>query len=131
MEIDHKAPATAEGEIHIAAPPAAVWDVISTLDAWPAWSPDIKSVNVDGPVVSGTVFRWKSGSSSLTSVLQVVDPPRELAWTGKTMGITAVHVFRFEPDGPGTRVRSEESWKGAIRRWLALLKAEVERRAPA
>jgi hypothetical protein len=34
---------------------------------------------------------------SLVSTLQVVDAPREIGWTGKSMGIQAVHVFQFEP----------------------------------
>jgi hypothetical protein len=56
------------------------------VDQWPSWNPDIKSVELQGPVQPGTVFRWKAGPSSLTSTLQVVDPPREIAWTGTTIG---------------------------------------------
>ena len=76
--------------------------VISAIDQWPSWNPDVKSVELHGPVQEGTVFRWKSGPSTLTSTLQVVDPPHEIAWTGTTMGIKAVHVFRFQanPMGP-------------------------------
>ena len=145
MDIDRTAPAIAEGEIRIAAAPEVVWDAVSDLERWPSWSPDIKSVTLDGPLAPGTVFRWRSRSTSLTSTLRVVDPPRELGWTGTTMGIRAVHVFRFEPRDGGTLVRSEESWDGllakllkgysrrtldkGIRDWLARLKAEAERRA--
>jgi hypothetical protein len=91
------------------------------------------------------VFRWKAGPSTLTSTLQIVDPPGEIAWTGTTMGIKAVHVFRFQAAGGGTLARSEESWEGLlasllksysrktlnkeIRGVLAHLKAEAERRA--
>ena len=79
--------------------------------------------------------------------LKVVDPPREIAWTGVTMGIHAVHVFHFESSDGGTRARSEESFRGlipsvfrgysrkilqrGIDRILALLKAEAERRSSA
>jgi hypothetical protein len=42
----------------------------------------------------------------------VVDPPSEIAWTGTTMGIRAVHVFRFQASAGGTLARSEESWRG-------------------
>jgi uncharacterized protein YndB with AHSA1/START domain len=78
-----------DGELQIAADPQTVFAVISTLDQWPSWNPDVKSVSVQGPVQPGTVFRRKAGPSSLTSTLQVVDPPREIAWTGTTMGIKA------------------------------------------
>jgi hypothetical protein len=81
------------------------------------------------------------------STLREVDPPNEIAWTGVTMGIHAVHVFRFERSDGGTIVRSAESFRGVIptvfRRYsrgvlqrgidgiLRSLKVEAERRAPA
>jgi hypothetical protein len=145
MEIDRSAPAIAEAELPIGASPEVVWDVISDLERWPVWGPDIESVTVEGPITPGTTFRWRSRRMTLTSTLRVVDPPRELGWTGTTMGIRAVHVFRFEPRDGGTLARSEESWAGflpkllkgysrrtigsGIRSWLARLKAEAERRA--
>jgi hypothetical protein len=77
----------------------------------------------------------------------VVDRPREIGWTGRTLGIRAVHVFRFEPKDGGTLARSDESWEGliaslfkgysrttldrGIRSILALLKTEAERRTSA
>jgi uncharacterized protein YndB with AHSA1/START domain len=145
MEINRSSPATATGEVQIDADPRAVFSVLSAINQWPSWNPDVKSVRVDGPVEPGTVFHWRSGPSSLTSTLQVVDPPHEIAWTGTTMGIKAIHVFRLVPTERGTLVRSEESWEGiipsilkaysrkvldkAIRRVLSHLKAEAERRA--
>ena len=145
MEINRNAPATAEGELGIDADPQTVFSVISAIDRWPSWNPDVKSVTVQGPVQPGTGFRWKSGPSTLTSTLQVVDPPHEIAWTGTTMGIKAVHVFRFQASDGGTLAHSEESWEGliasllkgysrrtldkGIRSILGHLKAEAERRA--
>lgn len=77
--------------------------------------------------------------------LQMVQAPREIGWTGKTMGIQAVHVFHFEPSGGGTSARSAESFRGLIpsvfKKYshgvlqrgidgiLASLKTEAERRA--
>jgi uncharacterized protein YndB with AHSA1/START domain len=145
MEINRNAPATAEAELRIDADPQTVFAVISAIDQWPSWNPDVKSVSVEGPVQPGMVFRWKAGPSSLTSVLQVVDPPREIAWTGTTMGIKAVHLFQFRASDGGTIARSEESWEGliasllkgysrktldkGIRNVLANLKTEAEHRA--
>lgn len=145
MDINRAAPAIASGEALIDADPETVFSVISAIAAWPSWNPDVKSAELDGPVEPGTVFRWKAGPSSLTSTLQVVDPPHEIVWTGRTMGIKAIHVFRFEARDGGTLARSEESWEGLIasllKRWsrrtlakglddvLAHLKDESERRA--
>jgi hypothetical protein len=144
MDINRAAPATFGSSTHIDAHPEIVYAVIADIAAWPAWNDDVRSVELEGAVEPGTVFRWKSGPSSLTSTLRVVDPPREIAWTGKTMGIDAVHVFRFEASDGGTLARSDESWDGllarvlkgysrkslerAITRVLAALKAEAERR---
>jgi hypothetical protein len=147
MDINRNAPAIAAGEIQIEADPATVFAVISAIGDWASWNPDVRSVQLDGPVRPGTSFRWKAGSSSLTSVLQTVDAPREIAWTGKTLGIRAVHVFRFHARDGGTRAQSEESWEGlipqlfkgfsrrtldaGIRNVLSRLKIEAERRAAA
>jgi hypothetical protein len=114
MDIDRTAPATAKGEIQIAAPLVTVFAVISDLSSWPAWNTDVRSMAVHDPIEAGTEFRWKSGSASLVSTLEVVDPPNEIGWTGVSMGIHAVHVFRFEPRDGGTWARSEESFRGLI-----------------
>jgi hypothetical protein len=145
VEINRSAPAIAEGRLQINADPHTVFSVIAAIAEWPSWNPDVKSVQIDDAVEPGTTFRWKSGASSLTSTLQVVDPPGEIAWTGTTMTIKAIHVFRFEPNEGGTLARSEESWDGALARLfksssrksidkaiknvLSHLKTEAERRA--
>jgi hypothetical protein len=147
MEINRSAPATAAGETQIDADPQTVFWVIAAIDEWPSWNEDVESAKLEGPLQPGTVFRWKSGPTSLVSTLQVVDPPNELAWTGKAMTIRAVHVFRFEPKDGGTLARSEESWDGVIatllkgysrktldkgiKDVLSHLKAEAERRGAA
>jgi hypothetical protein len=144
MQINRNAPATAAGELRIDADQRTVYAVLSAIEQWPSWNPDVRWVRLQGPVQPGTVFRWKAGLSSLTSTLQVVDPPHELTWTGTTMGIKAVHVFRLQPADGGTLARSEESWEGplasllkrssrktldrGIRSVLERLKAEAERR---
>jgi uncharacterized protein YndB with AHSA1/START domain len=114
MDIDRTAPATAEGDLQIAASPEVVWEVLADLSAWPRWNPDVKSMSVEGPIEPGTTFRWKSGSATLRSTLQAVEAPRELGWTGVTMGIHAVHVFRFESREGGTLAHSAESFRGFI-----------------
>ena len=55
-----------------------------------------------------------SMTSQISTSTLAVDPPSEIAWTGTTMRIKAVHVFRFEAMDDGTLARSEESWEGLI-----------------
>jgi uncharacterized protein YndB with AHSA1/START domain len=145
MEVDESAPAVASSKIEIAAPPGVVWDVIADFDSWPEWNPEVRSMSVDGPVSKGTRFKWRAGPGTITSTLQRVERPDLIAWTGKTLGMEAIHVWRFEPRDGGTLVSTRESWAGLLPRLLrgpmrkALqeslddgpphLKAEAERRA--
>jgi hypothetical protein len=145
MDINRNAPVQSKGDVEIAADPETVWKVLATIDRWPDWNPDIKSVSLDGSVAKGTRFRWKAGAWKIVSVIQNVKRARLLAWTGRMMGIKAVHVWHLEPRGAGTLVLNEESWDGLVARLLrrslqktldkanasglARLKAEAERRA--
>ncbi|HEX2694265.1 MAG TPA: SRPBCC family protein [Acidobacteriota bacterium] len=145
MEINRKAPVLSKGVIEIAADPETVWKVLATIDRWPDWNPDIKSVSLDESVAKGTRFRWKAGPWKIVSVIENVKRDRVLAWTGRMMGIKAVHVWHLEPRRAGTLVMNEESWDGLVARLLrrslqkaldkanasglAHLKAEAERRA--
>ena len=112
MAIDQRAPVIAVSELEVAAEPETVWDLLVAIERWPIWNPDVTSVSVDGAVAEGTTFRWKAGPGTITSTFTRVDPSRVLAWTGKTFGIKASHVYRLEPRNGATLVRTEESWDG-------------------
>jgi len=147
MDIDHSAPITSRGSIEIAATPLQVWAIIADIDRWPSWNTGVDKASLEGPLQPGTTFRWKAGPGRITSVLRSVETSRELGWTGKTMGIDAVHVWRLEPTQSGARLSTDESWRGwpvrlmrkrmqraldeAIAVGLGDLKAEAERRARA
>jgi hypothetical protein len=122
-----------------------VWDVLTAFDRWPSWNPEVKSMSIQGTVGEGSVFRWKAGPGTITSTIRRVEPSRLIAWTGKTLGIRAIHFWWLEPRDGRTFVRTEESYDGLVARLLrgrvqkALdsglegglqhLKAEAERRA--
>lgn len=143
-EIDERAPVVGRAEIEIAAAPEVVWDVLTAIDGWPSWNPAVKSASVDGPLQTGSTFRWKAGPGTITSTVVSVDKPRRLAWTGASFGLNATHVHTFEPRDGKTLVRTEESFDGlvarlfrgrlrktmdgALRDGLRHLKAESERR---
>ena len=145
MTIIANAPVVAAGAIEIAAQPEVVWDVMAAIDRWPSWNPDVKWASLDGELTAGSKFRWKAGPGTITSTLRCVEPPRLLSWSGQTMGVDAIHVWRLEPHGGGTLVRTQESWEGlvawvlrgrmqkmledAIAAGLHHLKAEAERRS--
>ena len=118
MDVNSNAPVVAADEIDIAASPEAVWNVLTDFESWPRWNPDVKSISVEGDLAPGTMFRWKAGPGTISSTIQEVEPPRRLAWTGTTFGIKAKHVYRLEPRGEATFVRTQESYDGFVARLL-------------
>ncbi len=140
------APVVSAAELEIDAPIDSVWTVLTTVEKWPAWNPDVKTVSLAGPFAEGSTFRWKAGPGTITSVVEHVDPPTVLAWSGRTLGIRAVHVWHLSAQNGKTFVRTEESYDGLMARVLRrslqktldaalangarYLKAEAERVAP-
>jgi hypothetical protein len=118
IDIPASAPVIARKSIVVAASPEATWAVLSDIPRWPEWNAAVARTCLEGPLARGTTFRWKAGPGMITSTIEAVEPPRLLAWTGKTMGIKAVHVHRLTPVAEGTHVTSEESWDGLVVRLL-------------
>ena len=112
MEIDWSAPITATGSVEVSASPAEVWTILSDIGDWPSWNPEVREARLKGDLAAGSSFRWRAGPGTITSVLRSVEPGRELGWTGHTMGVRAVHVWRLVRTPRGTRVTTEESWDG-------------------
>jgi hypothetical protein len=142
--INEAAPVVARSEAEVSASPGLVWDVLTAVEQWPSWNPDVKWVSIDGRFSEGAEFRWKAGPATITSTLQYVEAPTRLAWAGTTFGIEAMHVYALEARDGVTLVRTEESYDGLLARvfrgrlqrtlehslesGLGHLKAEAERR---
>ena len=143
--VNEQAPVVGAGEIEIAADPEVVWEVLTAFENWPSWNPEVKSMSMQGAVAPGSTFRWKAGPGTITSRIERVEPPRLIAWTGKTLGIRAIHFYWLEPRDGKTFVRTKESYEGlvasllrsplrktldrALADGLQALKAEAERPA--
>ncbi|MBP7705699.1 MAG: SRPBCC domain-containing protein [Candidatus Aminicenantes bacterium] len=117
IEVNRNAPVIGAAEAHIGAPIEVVWRILSDLPGWPEWNKGVSRISVDGPVKVGAEFRWGSGGMKIASRLVDVEPPQRIAWTGKMIGVRAVHVWELTESGAGTHVRTEESFEG----WLAKL----------
>ena len=116
--VNDDAPVVSRADGEIDAPVEDVWRILTAIDEGPTWNPDVASVSIDGPVAEGATFRWKAGPGTITSAVTHVEPPRLIAWTGRTFGISAVHVWRLEERGGGTHVCTEESYDGLVARML-------------
>jgi hypothetical protein len=142
--VNRAAPVLGTSETHVSAAREVVWDVLTGIAHWPSWNPDVKAVSMQGSVSEGSEFRWKAGPGTITSRLEHVEPPRRVAWSGKTLGLKAMHVYALEARNGTTLVRTEESYDGlvarlfrarlqktlddALKSGLRHLKAEAERR---
>jgi uncharacterized protein YndB with AHSA1/START domain len=143
-KINESAPVIGRSETEIDAPVETVWDVLTAVESWPAWNPEVKSMSYEGELGEGASFRWKAGPGTITSTIREINAPRRIAWTGKTFGINATHVYRLEDRNGKTFARTEESYEGlvarvlrrslqktldkALEQGLAHLKREAERR---
>ncbi|HCX22144.1 MAG: polyketide cyclase [Flammeovirgaceae bacterium] len=95
----------------INAPVDVVWNILSDISKWPEWNTDIKSVTID-QVSVGANFSWTIGGSTIKSTIRQIKEKELISWTGTTMGIKAIHVWKFEADGNQTIVTTEESMQG-------------------
>jgi len=112
MHANDNAPVFVRISLEIEAAPEKIWNIISDLEKWPAWNPKIKAVTTDGAFFEGMKFKWKAGPGIISSELKEIEQPARLAWTGKTIGIKAIHVWKLEPINGKTLVTTEESWEG-------------------
>jgi hypothetical protein len=113
--IDEAAPIVASYTLHIEAPVTRVWEVLSRPERWPAIEPAITHVRLDCGVVAGGRFTWRNGKARLTSRFAVVDPERELTWTGTGLGAKVVHRHVLEPTRDAkTSLFTEESMTGPL-----------------
>lgn len=117
MNINEQAPAKSTRELHIEATSEVVWRLLADINNWPRWNPAVSRARLDGPFAPGSIFRWKSGGSSLVSTIQDVERPTRVTWTGETFGVTGVHVWNLKAAGTGVLVSTSESFDG----WLVRL----------
>ena len=95
------------------------WDVLTAIDRWPSWNPDIKSMSIQGDLAEGSVFRWKAGAGTITSTIQRVEPPRLIAWTAGRSG-----------SGPALK-RARTALHAAVRSHCSKLCSRREQAGPA
>lgn len=120
-----------------------VWEVLSDIDNWAIWQTDINNSKLNGELKPTNTFSWNSGGANILSTLQIVDPNKELSWTGKSLGIRAIHTWKLSEQNGRTTIFVYESMEGflvglfkktfnkklnsGMQKWLDLLKIECEK----
>ncbi len=140
--IKPKAPVTCTNSIVIDSSAFEVWEVLTAINKWPEWNKAISKSRLLGPLQAGSRFKWKTGGISISSILLTVIPYTSFGWSGKSLGISAIHTWNITELKRVTEVRVEESLQGLIPRlfnriltktieknmqkWLEFLKDECE-----
>lgn len=116
------------------------FETLTNIKNWPEWNQEIKIKEFEEFDV-GSKFSWKIHGFSIHSVIQQIERPYQVTWTGKALWIKAIHNWRFEKvEKNQTIVISEESMQGFLLplfythqklhsdllNWLSRLKIQVE-----
>jgi hypothetical protein len=112
----------AEAERTIEAPPQRVFDRLVDVASWPTWMPrsfvPVLRSGTPSPLRLGDRVKVKIAGGPLPSTIRIskLVRPGEVAWRGGVRGLLwAEHRFVLEAVGDRrTRVRSIETWRGAL-----------------
>lgn len=99
----------------IAAPPDAVWAVVSDPAAFPTWRTDVQRVELLPPTPTGAAWREHAGGDAIAYAVEVSEPPRRLVTRITDAGLPfgGAWEWRIAPDGDGaSRVTIVE--RGAV-----------------
>ncbi|MEO7489153.1 MAG: hypothetical protein ABIU77_18715, partial [Ferruginibacter sp.] len=110
---------------------------------WTKWQSDISQPRLNGQLKPNTTFDWKMGGVKIHSTLHTVEPFTKFGWTGKTLGVSAIHNWMLTDLNGQTQVSVQESMEGflagllkrsfnktlakGMENWLVLLKAACEK----
>jgi len=138
--LDEKAALVSVSSIEIEASVESVWAVMIAFGRWQTWAPGVEMPHLV-EVAPDVSFKWRLNGVPIVSTVGVVDPGRELNWTGAFLWFRAVERYVLEELGPTrTHVTLGESLAGALlplfyssrqlranhERWLAAFKRQVE-----
>ena len=116
-------------ETLVAAPPAAVWQVLTEFEAPREWDPFIGAIDGQARVGDRLRVRFRRGMTFRPTVTEV-RPGRLLEWLGRLFipGLfTGRHRFELVPEGDGTRLVHSERFTGLLVPVFRRMLAETER----
>jgi hypothetical protein len=142
--VNAKAPVRVSKSIEINASGEKVWSVLTNINNWSTWQPDIIKASVSGPLAKGATFEWVSGGARIRSTVHTVEPQRAIGWSGKSLTILAIHNWVMTTNGVTVTLYVNESMDGflakilkgylnkslekSLGRWLVFLKNESEKK---
>lgn len=100
----------------IAAPPDAVWAILTRADAYPEWEPN--TTKVEGSIEAGSqiTVHTKLSSQAFPVTVSELEAPRCMEWTGgMPLGLfKGVRRFTLRASESGTHFEVEENFSGPL-----------------
>jgi hypothetical protein len=112
------------------AAPEAVFDALAAFSEWGEHAPRaFRPAAPQGKLSVGMRLRVRIMGLPTTLKVTVVTRAAEITWCGGSRALLhGEHRFLFEAEGTGTRVRSVETWRGALAPLVRpVVKAQAER----
>jgi uncharacterized protein YndB with AHSA1/START domain len=129
VEFDH--PRHFQIALKIDAPPARVWEVMTTVELWPEWTESVDGVKRldSGPLRVGSRVRIKQ-PKFLPAVWTVtaLDPSRCFTWEMRRPGIVASAKHRVQRSGDGSHVELSVTYTGFLGAIFAKVFASITHR---
>lgn len=114
-QLDENAGSHALDSIDINADPETIWKLLVDMHSWPTFNPVVGDVKLPQGVHVDAEGSFKLNSFPVTFTFAVVEPGKQLSWTGKSLWTNAIDRFTIEPISAGvTRLHLDESLAGVF-----------------
>lgn len=113
-DINKNAPVKCRKTITINADVEKVWLILTNINDWMSWQTNVTYSKINGQLMAGTTFDWKAEGLKIRSTLHTVELHRYFGWTGKSIGMFAIHNWTLKSNGNKTEVIVEESMNGFL-----------------
>ncbi len=122
-----------------------LWNILTNVQSWPEWhrTSYIRSVE-SGPLKEGSAFVAELGGIRWNIKVIKANKPFSICWTGRRLGIQAIHDWEFVEEKGKTKAITRESMSGGVLiltypivkrrlskydyKWLVDLKSKAESR---
>ena len=102
-------------EIHATAD--KVWDILTDVEAWPAWQgTSFIELKTPPPIKGGSVFDVKLAGLKWKVTVTKAEKPERFDWIGKALGMNGNHEWDFRENEGKILATTRESVSG----WMAI-----------
>ncbi len=113
-------------ELEVAAPPQAIWSLLTDPAAWPRFYPGVRHVQLldgHGSLRLGTRFETNLAGQDVAAAVTEFEAVTRIAWFGgpkSDESSLAYHAWILTPTPTGTHLWTEETMRGPL--WINLAK---------